>query len=107
MTPSRARSRAAATDWRAPRCTIGAKALKIDELDVGAGEADGVAHRVAVDLHLDDRGVDQPHVEALDPALPADAPLGLAERIVLHPLDDDLQLRFVQGAARVVAAGGE
>ena len=60
--------------------------------DVAALEADRVRHRVAVDPGPDDRGVDEPHVDALQARLPGDRPLGLAHRLALDALDELAEL---------------
>ena len=74
---------------------------------MGSGEADGVADRVSVDLELDDGGVYEPHVEPINPALPADAPLRVAQCVILHALDDLLELGLVQWTPRVRPASGK
>ena len=76
------------------------------QLDLGAGEADGVADRIAVDLHLDDRRVDEAHVEPIHPGLPADPLLGLAQRRLLGAGHEPLELGLAERRARVVATHG-
>ncbi len=59
---------------------------------VAALEPDGVRDRVAVDARAGDRRVDEPDVDVRQAGLPSDRPLGLDERLALHPVDQPLEL---------------
>ncbi|MEJ7660500.1 MAG: hypothetical protein WKG07_13250 [Hymenobacter sp.] len=77
--------------------------------DVLALEADRVGNPVAVDAHVDDRGVDQFDVDFGVAGFPSQLLADLVEGLPLHFVDDVLKLRQVNlgvGARAFVVDGG-
>ena len=58
---------------------------------------------VAVDRGAGDGGVDEPDVDLGQAGLPGDRPLGLAQRLALHAVDELLELRLADRLLRLLA----